>query len=53
MEPIDKLLLVEVEDKLFEFEVEYTGYILSTLERIGLMKHPLKIKLRSIVQSFS
>jgi hypothetical protein len=55
MEPIDKLLLVEVEDKLFEFvaEAEYIGYILPTLERIGLMKNPLKIKSPSILQSFS
>jgi len=55
MEPTDKLPLVEVAYKLFEFvvEAEYIGYILPTLEHIGLMKHSLEIKLSSIVQSFS
>jgi hypothetical protein len=55
MEPTDKLPLVEVAYKLFEFvaAAEHTDYRPPILERVNLMKHPLKIKLPSIVQSFS
>jgi hypothetical protein len=55
MEPIDKLLLVEVEGKLFEFvvEAEHTDYKPPTLERVNLMILPLRIASPSILLKLS
>jgi hypothetical protein len=55
MEPTDKLPLVEVAHKLFEFvaETEHTDYRPPILERVNLMKPPLRIASPSILLKLS